>query len=36
MVNDLEGDSMYPPAGIYLRIPQNISELLNTYNKSNF
>ena len=36
MVNDLEGDSMYPPAGIYLRIPQNISELLNTYIKSNF
>jgi hypothetical protein len=36
MVNDLEGDSMYPPAGIYLRIPQNISELLNTYNKLNF
>jgi hypothetical protein len=35
MVNDLEGDSMYPPAGIYLRIPQNISEVLNSYDKAN-
>jgi hypothetical protein len=35
MVNDLEGDSMYPPAGIYLRIPLNISELINSYNNAN-
>ena len=35
MVNDLEGNSMYPPAGIYLRIPQNISEILNSYNRAN-
>jgi len=35
MVNNLEGDSMYPPSGIYLRIPANISELLNSYNKAN-
>lgn len=35
MVNDLEGDSMYPPSGVYLRIPTNISELLNSYNKAN-
>jgi len=35
MVNDLEGDSIYPPSGVYLRIPTNISELLNSYNKAN-
>jgi hypothetical protein len=35
MVNDLEGDSMFPPTGIQLRIPANISELLNAFNKAN-
>lgn len=35
MVNRLEGDSMYPPAGVYLRIPRNISELMNSYTKAN-
>jgi len=35
MVNNLKGDSMYPPAGIYLNIPSNISELINSYNKAN-
>jgi len=35
MVNRLEGDSMYPTAGVYLRIPRNISELMNSYTKAN-
>jgi hypothetical protein len=35
MANNLEGDSMYPPAGIYLRMPKNISELINSYNSYN-
>lgn len=34
-VNNLECDSMYPPIGIQLRIPKNINELLNKYNKEN-
>ena len=36
MINDLEGDSMYPPPGMYLRIPQNVSSILNAYEKANF
>ena len=35
MVNNLEGDSIYPPSGIYLRIPKNISEIINSYNNFN-
>jgi hypothetical protein len=35
MINDLPGDSMYPPAGIYLRIPQDISEILNKFAEEN-
>jgi hypothetical protein len=35
MVNNLEGDSMFPPQGMYLRIPQNISNLLSKFNQSN-
>jgi len=35
MVNDLEGDSMFPPTGIQLRIPANASDLLNAFNKAN-
>ena len=35
MVNNLEGDSIYPPTGIQLRIPRNVSEILNSYNKAN-
>ena len=34
-VNNLECDSMYPPIGIQLRIPKNINDLLNKYNKEN-
>ena len=35
MVNDLEGDSMFPPVGMQLRIPANASELINAFNKAN-
>ena len=35
MMNNLEGDSIYPPSGIYLRIPKNISEIINSYNNFN-
>jgi hypothetical protein len=35
MVNNLEGDSMFPPTGIQLRIPANISTLLSKFNQSN-
>lgn len=35
MVNNLEGDSMFPPIGMYLRIPKNISDLLSQYNNAN-
>lgn len=35
MVNNLEGDSMFPPTGIQLRIPANISILLSKFNQSN-
>jgi nucleoid-associated protein YgaU len=35
MVNNLEGDSMFPPTGIQLRIPANVSDLLNAFNKAN-
>jgi hypothetical protein len=35
MVNNLEGDSMFPPIGIYLRIPKNLSDLLTQFRNSN-
>jgi hypothetical protein len=33
--NALPGDSIYPPIGIQLRIPNNITTILNTYNSVN-
>lgn len=35
MANNLEGDSMFPPVGMYLRVPANLPELLQKYNQSN-
>ena len=33
--NDIPGDSMYPPMGFQLRIPNNSSDALNAFNKEN-
>jgi hypothetical protein len=33
--NDIPGDSMYPPMGFQLRIPGNVSDALNAFNKEN-
>ena len=33
--NDIPGDSMYPPMGFQLRIPGNISDALNAFNRVN-
>jgi len=33
--NSLPGDSIYPPIGVQLRIPTNISTILNNYNLVN-
>lgn len=33
--NALPGDSVYPPIGIQLRIPTNITQILNNYNLVN-
>jgi hypothetical protein len=33
--NALPGDSIYPPAGIQLRIPTNLPEILTSYNLQN-
>jgi len=33
--NALPGDSIYPPVGIQLRIPQDIQSILTTYNRVN-
>ncbi len=33
--NSLPGDSLYPPAGLQLRIPVNIQTVLNQYNIQN-
>lgn len=33
--NALPGDSIYPPVGIQLRIPNNLQSILNTYNRVN-
>ena len=35
MVNNLEGDSMFPPLGMYLRVPSNLAGLLSQYKESN-
>ena len=35
MVNSLPGDSMFPPVGMYLRIPKNAADLLSQYQNSN-
>jgi hypothetical protein len=35
MANNLEGDSMFPPQGMYLRIPRNLSDILMEYYQSN-
>lgn len=35
MVNDLECDSFYPPVGIQLRIPKDITLIVNEFNKEN-
>jgi hypothetical protein len=33
--NALPGDSIYPPIGIQLRIPTDITQILNNYNLAN-
>ena len=35
MVNNLEGDSIFPPVGVQLKIPKNIEDILNKFNKEN-
>ncbi len=35
MVNNLEGGSIYPPTGMYLRIPKDLSNLISKYNQLN-
>jgi len=35
MVNNLPGDSMFPPQGVYLRLPKNAADLLAQYNNAN-
>lgn len=35
MANNLEGDSIYPPQGMYLRIPSNPTEVLAQYKEAN-
>jgi len=35
MANDLPGDSMFMPLGFQLRIPGNLSDALNAYDKVN-
>ena len=35
MANDIPGDSMYPPMGFQLRIPNNSADALNAYEKAN-
>jgi hypothetical protein len=33
--NELNRDSLYPPIGIQLRIPQNLTQILDDFNKLN-
>ena len=35
MVNNLECDSFFPPVGIQLRVPKDITSIINTFNKEN-
>jgi hypothetical protein len=35
MVNDLPGDSIYPPQGQYLRLPRDLSSILAKYTQQN-
>jgi len=35
MLNNLECDSFYPPIGVQLRIPIDVVQLINTFNKEN-
>jgi nucleoid-associated protein YgaU len=35
MANDIPGDSMYPPMGFQLRIPNNASDAINSFNREN-
>jgi hypothetical protein len=35
VINNIECDSMFPPAGIQLRIPSTIGEVLDLYNEEN-
>jgi hypothetical protein len=35
MANDLPGDSMYAPMGFQLRVPGNLNDALNAYDKAN-
>ena len=35
MINNLECDSFFPPIGIQLRIPRNIGDVINKFNKEN-
>jgi hypothetical protein len=35
MANNLEGDSIYPPSGMYLRIPKDLANILSQYNQLN-
>jgi hypothetical protein len=35
MVNNLPGDSIFPPEGAYLRIPSNLSELITKFLEEN-
>jgi hypothetical protein len=34
-INNLECDSLYPPIGIQLRIPKDINNIINIFNKEN-
>ena len=35
MVNNLPGDSIYPPEGTYIRIPSDLSNILNKFSEEN-
>ena len=35
MVNNLTGDSVYPPTAVYLRIPKDLAGVLSKFDQSN-
>lgn len=35
MVNNLAGDSVYPPTAVYLRIPKDLAGVLSKFDQSN-